>query len=374
MYRTEKENRGGHWLAVMRRWVPLPAAVLFTFAAVAAVFHLISCLQSGFADTINGTVGACFRQALAFLTNGIPFSLGESLLLALPVLLVLLVVFAVRACRTREGFVRYLSALLAIPALLYGLFVFTLGCGYRGSPLDEKMGLARAPSAAADLYDTAKRLQTEVNALASELTWRYEGGSVMPYSYAEMNEKLLSAYDQVSLSYPFVQKMPSRLKLVSNSEFMSYLHLTGVYSYMTGEANINHEPPDYTIPYTAAHELAHQRGIAREDEANFVAFLVCAASDDTYIRYSGCLNLMEYVTSALYRADRELYRSVWNDHADTVKYEIYGYQTYYKKYADSKLGEVSGAVNNAYLQSQGTAGTKSYGMVVDLAVAYFRSR
>ena len=34
---------------------------------------------------------------------------------------------------------------------------------------------------------------------------------------------------------------------------------------------------------------------------------------------------------------------------------------------------VVGTVNDSYLQSQGTPGTKSYGMVVDLAVAYHKS-
>ena len=50
--------------------------------------------------------------------------------------------------------------------------------------------------------------------------------------------------------------------------------------------------------------MAHQRGIAREDEANFIAFLVCMASDDPYIRYSGYLEVYEYVASSLYSDDR----------------------------------------------------------------------
>jgi hypothetical protein len=38
------------------------------------------------------------------------------------------------------------------------------------------------------------------------------------------------------------------------------------------------------------------------------------------------------------------------------------------------VSQVSGSINNSYLQSQGTPGTKSYGMVVDLAVAYFKTQ
>jgi len=156
------------------------------------------------------------------------------------------------------------------------------------------------------------------------------------------------------------------------SEPMTYTHIAGVYSFFTGEANVNTNFPDYTIPFTVAHELAHQRGIAREDEANFVAFLVCKESDDPYIRYSGYLNLFEYVSSALYSADQELYAKVASTLNTDVRYELMAYSKFFDKYRDSVAADVSGAVNDAYLKLQGTEGTRSYGLVVDLAVAYYK--
>ena len=122
----------------------------------------------------------------------------------------------------------------------------------------------------------------------------------------------------------------------------------------------------------AAHELAHQRGIAREDEANFVAFLVCIESEDAYIRYSGYLNLYEYVMSALSSADGKLYREAYGRTSAEVRGELRAYSEFYEKYRDNVAADISGAVNNSYLQSQGTVGERSYGLVVDLAVAYYR--
>ena len=149
-------------------------------------------------------------------------------------------------------------------------------------------------------------------------------------------------------------------------------HISGVYTYFTGEANINVNFPDYTLPFTAAHEMAHQRGIAREDEANFVAFLVCAASDDEYIRYSGYLNLYEYVSSALYSADKDAYAEVRAKLAPEARREMAAYSAFFDKYRENVAANVTETVNNTYLTMQGTPGTKSYGMVVDLAVAYLR--
>ena len=121
------------------------------------------------------------------------------------------------------------------------------------------------------------------------------------------------------------------------SELMSYTHITGVYTFFTGEANINVAFPDYTIPYTAAHELAHQRGIAREDEANFVAFLVCNESDDPYIRYSAYLNLYEYVASSLYSADPELYFDVRYTIPLDIRREMAAYSDFFEKYRDFSI-------------------------------------
>jgi hypothetical protein len=173
---------------------------------------------------------------------------------------------------------------------------------------------------------------------------------------------------------PFLQTLNSRVKPVINSELMSHAHITGVYTYFTGEANLNMVFPDYTLPYTAAHELAHQRGIAREDEANFIAFLVCMESDDPYIRYSACLNVYEYVASALRSANSEYYRHSYQGLPYEIRLEEAAYSRFFEKYRENVAADISEATNNAYLQSQGAPeGTRSYNLVVDLTVAYLKS-
>lgn len=104
--------------------------------------------------------------------------------------------------------------------------------------------------------------------------------------------------------------MDTKIKQIAVSKLMTYTHIAGVYTYYTGEANLNTNFPSYTLPYTAAHELSHQRGTAREDEANFLAFLVCMESDDEYIKYSGYLNLFEYVAGALYKCRQQPFFSL----------------------------------------------------------------
>ena len=246
--------------------------------------------------------------------------------------------------------------------------------GYRGSTLDKKLDLTDEPVDNQELYDATEYLTEQINDLSKKVDYSEDGFSVMPYSFSEMNEHLLKAYEVFCQDKDFISTFNSRLKPVMLSEPMSYTHITGVYTFFTGESNINVNFPDYTIPYTAAHELAHQRGIAREDEANMIAFLVCMQSDDPYIQYSAYLNVYEYVASALYKADKELYRSARSKLDTQISEEQKAYSLFFAKYTESVASKVSGAVNNTYLKTQGTEGRKSYGMVVDLTIAYLKNQ
>ena len=290
----------------------------------------------------------------------------------MPVILVVLTVYANRHFTGSWRDVGiFCVSLISILSLFLSIFTFTFCAAYHGKTLDKKLGIERREVSAEELYSTAMMLAERINAEAENVAFEKESFSDMPYSFFEMNDKLIEAYGKADDKYTFIQTLDSRLKPVMLSEAMSYTHITGIYSFFTGEANLNVAFPDYTLPYTAAHELAHQRGIAREDEANFVAYLVCIESDDAYIRYSGYVNLFEYVVNALYKADAELYRAAIGELSLKVRYEMNAYYEFFEKYRDSVASEISGTVNDTYLTIQGTAGTASYGMVVDLAVAYY---
>jgi hypothetical protein len=252
-------------------------------------------------------------------------------------------------------------------------FILTFSAGYRGTTLDQKLEIDADAVSAQDLYNSADYLSDRINELSKNITYKANGFSEMPYSFEEMNKRLIDAYDKYSKGHYFINNYYSRLKPVLISEVMSYAHITGVYTFFTGESNLNINFPDYSIPYTAAHELAHQRGIAREDEANMVAFLVSMESDDEYIRYSAYVNVFEYIMNALYRADKDLYMKVYSKLDKSVISEQVAYGKFFKKYEKSVTSQVSGTINDAYLQSQGTPGRKSYGMVVDLTVAYLKN-
>ncbi len=360
-----------------RNWLknncPVPCRVLYLLALILVCFHVSFYLSADFADWFNMHISAFFRGILSKLTSFFTFSLGEAILLCLPCAFVVLVIACISALRSSEPYKsnRMICSLLAMLCAMYSLFVVNFASAYRGQSLSDKLGLEEKEVSAQQLYNTAVYFRDKAEAELDRIEFEFGSSSVMPYSLDGMSAHLNESYAVVSEKYDFVQKLSCPVKYITLSSVMSYTHISGVYTYYTGEANINIDFPDYTIPYTAAHEMSHQRGIAAENEANFMAFLVCDASDDAYIRYSGYVSMYEYLMNALYTADPELHSELWQTTDMRLRYEEAEYNRYFSKYSESVAADISNAVNDTYLKTQGQlAGTKTYGLVVDLAVAY----
>lgn len=349
---------------------------IYIFAAVSLLIYIAAIIWTPFADFFNRYPAAAVRAALSYITYLLPISLAEILLILLIPIVILVVVLACKKYSDSwRGVLIFSAKLGSVIAIMFILFVWTLGTGYRTTTLDHRLDLGDAETTAEGVENTSKILIGLVNEASKEIEFDENGFSVMPYSLDEMNAKLMDAYAKACKKYTFIPDLYSRTKPVMLSELMSYTHITGVYSYFTGEANINVAFPDFTIPYTAAHELAHQRGMAREDEANFIAFLVCLESDDPYIRYSGYVMTLEYLLDAHYLGDTSenhaAYRELYFTLSEDVRKEQKAYYEFFQKYDDNIVADISGAVNDAYLQSQGTPGRISYGLVVNLAVKYY---
>ncbi len=373
---NSEKTEGGKKISLKKLFDICPRICLafFAFGIISLIVHIISVISPEFADFITRYVASGVRFVLAKLTGWIPFSLAEMILILLPFLLVFLVIMGIKVVKSNKKYAysRYICALLSIIVTFYSLFVFTLGTGYQGTTLYEKLGVEKPKyEDSSDLLALAEYLRDRAKECAEDITFNELTGSVMPYSRDELNDLLNDACIKAAEKYDFISPLRSNFKDVILSHYMTYTHISGVYSYYTGESNVNTNFPDYTLPYTAAHEMSHQRGIAPENEANFVAYLICMESDDNYIRYSAYLNLLEYVQSALYKADKSAYSEFYYTLGEEIYLESRAYNAFFDKYRENVAADVSEVVNNTYLQSQGqTAGTMSYSLVVGLAIAY----
>lgn len=357
----------------IKKYIPTPALIALIVFVISALVLAVAKAVTPFADFINSTISTAIRGALSLITYILPFSLFEMLIYLCPFAVALVVYFLVRRGSDHTGRIRTIFSLLGIIAVVYSSYIFTLAVGYHTTPLATSTGIEEDKDITKEeLNDTFVYLRDKVNKLAQEMDYSL-GTSKMPYDLGRMSVLLTEAYDKVAEKYPFFTNFHSRIKPVLASFFLSDAGITGVYGFLTGEPNLNTDYPDYNLPFTSAHEFAHQRGICRENEANFMAFLVCINSTDPYIQYSGYLNMLEYVANALYSADKELYASSLSLLNERARDDIRASNEITRAHMNSWIRKLSDSINDTYLKANGTEGVVTYGYVVRLAVGYINS-
>lgn len=357
-------------ISKVREYVPLYSLIVFGTTLLSLIFHIIVLNSVGFADFFNYYLSAPTRVMMTWLTVVFPFSVAEVFVFLSPIILGFLIFLAVKfGKRGKRASIKYFMVLLSVPCLIFITFVWTYSSGYHTTKLEEKMGLDREAVQKQELYEAYVIIVNELNSLVDEIEYDETGASVMPYSYAKMSGKICDAYESFTEKHDVLQTYYSKVKPLMISEPMTYTHLSGIYSFMSGEANINVNYPDFIVATSSAHEMAHQRGIAREDECNFLAFAVLIESEDPFLRYSAYLDIYSNVASALAGEDSSLLSTVSID--KRAINDLVSYSRFFDKYRDSVASEVTNNINNSYLQANGqTEGTKTYGMMTESVCAY----
>jgi hypothetical protein len=84
--------------------------------------------------------------------------------------------------------------------------------------------------------------------------------------------------------------------------------------------------------------------------------------------------MYEYLRNALYSANPDYYAETYYSVPVNCRKEMAAFSKFFDKYRENVIEEVSESVNDTFLTINGTEGTRSYGMVVDLAVAYYKAQ
>ncbi len=348
----------------------------FTIASVcifsaALLIKFFAVIFAPFADFVNRYVSSLTRAVLSYITAILPFSLAEMVIITMIPLALLYLLYCAVSVSKNQRLTRHIFNLIGIVCLLLSVFTINFSIAYDCTPIEEKTDLDTSEITSENVYDACIIALDEMRAIEGSLARGKGGTAVMPYSFDEMAVKLNSSYDRLYDKYTFLSPLYVAPKRIALSKPMTYTGIAGVYTFFTGEANVNMNFPDYSVAFTAAHEMAHQRGIAPEDEANFVAFLACYNSGDDFLKYSSLVEIANFLSNSLYYSDRELFEKAAAHFTEGAIEEYKNYSEGYAPYSDNIVNDVADDVNDTYLKSQGqSAGSESYGLVTTLAAAY----
>ena len=352
-----------------KRKIPKIFYISLALFFVTTLLLVISRRSVAFADIINDSISSPYRRFMAGFADLFPFSIFELLVVLSPLLIGLLIWRFIVVFKRGYGRVRLLLSVLSIALILYSGNTLALGISYNTTGVDERLDLPSVTVDEAKLYDAAKELCLEVNSISAKIGLG-NGQSYSGYSMDELSEKICKSYAALSEKYGYPASFSSRAKGVDALHFMSYLSLGGIYTYYTGESNVNTDYPDFDVAFTAAHELAHQRGVLPENEANFMAYLALSQSDDDYLRYSAALNMFSYVGTALWRTNPDAYYEILSELSVGARADLIASSAVTQKYGDTVFSDISNLVNDLFLKSNGTDGVVTYGRVVTLYMAY----
>lgn len=342
---------------------------LFVYSLIVLVLGIFS---SDFAEMYCRSISSVLRWFFSAATGFFTFSIAEMFVFAFPVLIAVVVFATVKSiCKDRFSWKKFFKIVLSVVFIVTFVFVNNFAICYFRKPLEINMNLPKEQISRNEIYDVTAYLHEKLKLSVNDVEFSDDGSSVNPHSWLKMDELIDTGFDNLSETNPFISVIHSKPKKIIMSPIMTYTHISGAYMPFTGEANINTNYPDYVVAFTVAHEKAHQRGIAGEDEANFVAFLALIESGDKYLRYSALMNMYDYFLDAAYKNDEELYYYFLDSTNELIKGEMYSYYCFFKKYSDSDAAKVADVVNDTYLKTMGNSeGVESYGKVVELFSAY----
>lgn len=365
---------------LLKRMLLIPLGLIALVATVVAQAN--PAVAEGYAQAVYPAVSS----AVGFLPSLVGFSVAEwvaALFLLFCLGYVAYCVWKIVVSKGERGLMAYRGIMGAAAIVCVALFAFTVLCGLNyhrytftqhagydltdagADPAERQEELVRlAATLAEELGEKRAELGEDANLFAAE-----------PGEFERYANESVSAVKKLAERYPVLERpLYSPPKPVLASKLMSYANISGMFFPFTMESNINVENPFFVEPWTMAHELAHQCGFMREDEANFIAYLACKESDDALMRYSGLLLAYDNTMSALRKADPEQATEIAASLTPEVQRDLAQRAAHWAQY-EGPVQEASNAANDAYLKANNqTDGMQSYGRMVDLLLAEQRAK
>jgi hypothetical protein len=369
--------------------------------------YLVSAALSrvpGFTEATYGTrVGPALSWALSRASGVFPFSIAELLVAVFLMRQLHGLATGLYACVRGRRSVRNAAAAGALRlgqdlGVVVAAFYLLWGFQYARPPLESRLGWSQegaeeidVPAAAVEAHTDASvgggveplaALAEEMTAAANEayLDLHGSGDAGAPTTLRDADSLDVSieegwrrASELLALKGPSAARHGASKRLVASS-VLDRLGISGFYFPLTGEANVNRGVPAVAYPQTVAHEKSHQRGIAPEDEANFLGFLAASLAPDPNARYSACVFAQRQLLFALFSLDAERAQKIVETRLPGVQRDIDDLRAYWDRHR-GRAREISQKVNDAYLKTNRVeGGVASYGRSVELLVAYAQTR
>ena len=261
---------------------------------------------------------------------------------------------------------------------VYAWFYIAWGLNYSQPNIYDRIGMKPVEVSEAKFKAFAYQYADSLNALS--ISSDIAGSSIFSDSIADdglknrVRDAILKEYNKIGykegINAPFNQHPHAKTMVFTPLSSMS--GVTGSMGPFFCEFTLNGDILPHDYPATYAHEFAHFQGVANEGEANFYSYIVCTASADKQVRFSGYYHIFFHVLNNVFDILGEKEGERFLKH---IRPEIIQLAKSDRRYWLSKrckaLDAAQDIIFDFYLKGNHVAeGRKSYSGVIGLILAW----
>lgn len=185
---------------------------------------------------------------------------------------------------------------------VYAWFYIAWGLNYSQPNIYCRTGMKPVEVSEAKFREFAYRYADSINSLSEETAFDGQresqfNGMVDDGLKNRVRDAVLKGYNEIGakegINAPFNQHPHAKTMLFTPLSSMS--GITGSMGPFFCEFTLNGDIRPHDYPAIYAHEFAHLLGIANEGEANFYSYIVCTASSDKAVKFSGYYHIFFHV-------------------------------------------------------------------------------
>jgi hypothetical protein len=353
------------------RFIPATWRLPLVLAVFAVMLRLIS-LDKGETEWRYATgMYPYISRFLRWFTGWIPISFGD-ILYSLLIGYILFQTFGflkklfgrqITRNYLKTGLRKFLVFFLSVFVLFYALW----GLNYQRKGIAFQLQLNVKKYSKADL-DTVLGI---VNNRLLQLSVMQEGRQQL-YKRSFLFSEAAFMYQKENTPYPFMALRYPSVKRSLFGRIGNYLGFLGYYNPFTGEAQVNTTVPVFLQPNIVCHEMAHQAGYAKENEANFVGYLAGSRSPNPCFRYSAYFDLMLYGLTELQLRDSVLAAATVKKLPQLVRNDIKEWQQFRKKHKNPLETMVMWFYGQYLKANDMPSGVETYNQVIAWLIAYYK--
>jgi len=310
---------------------------------------------------------------LRILFGWIPISMGDIFYATAVVYLIIKVWKLLQSLikkRAKEYYSRILiSRYIMLMLFIYIVFNILWGLNYNRHGIAKQLALDVQPYSAEDLYGLTSLLQ-------QRLCFYGDKVDSMKRLSLNRNKNLfkegVAAYQQAEKQFLFLNYKYPSIKASLYTPLGHLFGFTGYYNPFSAEAQIKTTIPVFLKPFVLCHEIGHQLGYAKENEANFVGFLASKNSVNPEFKYSAYFEMWLYANRELARFDLRQAKLFQLTAHEQVKKDYRSYLQYLFDNKNVVEPFVSVFYDNYLKMNNQPKGNRTYNEVTSWLIAYLK--